>query len=364
MSTATGTLLRKLLGLGVGTVAIAVILMWLMGVFRHPEPPGEPVDVLRRVPAGTETLVVTEIDIPVRESAVGTISPVHKVTVGSQLLARITAMKVVKAGERVEAGQVLATLDDRDLQAAVLQAQAAQEATVAHVEQARLDLKRIRMLYEKKVESKEKLDQAATALRTAEANVSRAGQAVEQVRATLKYATVLAPISGIVIDKHAEEGDLVSPGQMLVTLYDPGRMQLIARVRESLAVRLKPGEPVDVTIDSLDLECSGEIDQIVPEGEAASRAFEVKVSGPCPPGVLSGMFARLYIPLGTRKVLRVRAESIYRVGQLESVYVVLEGDRILRRFIQTGRRSDEGVEVLAGLEDGERIVADAGEITP
>ena len=254
MSTATGTLLRKLLGLGMGTIAIAVILMWLMGVFRHPEPPGEPVDVLRRVPAGTKTLVVTEVEVAVRESAVGTISPVHKVTVGSQLLARITAMKVAKAGERVQAGQVLATLDDRDLQAAVRQAQAAQEATVAHLEQAKLDLKRIRMLYEKKVESKEKLDQAATVLRTAEADVSRAEQAVEQVRATLKYATVLAPISGIVIDKHAEEGDLVSPGQVLVTLYDPGRMQLIARVRESIAARLKPGEPVDVTIDSLDLE--------------------------------------------------------------------------------------------------------------
>ena len=121
---------------------------------------------------------------------------------------------------------------------------------------------------------------------------------------------------------------------------------------------------MDVTIDSPKLDCAGRIDQIVPEAEAASRVFQVKVSGPCPPGVFSGMFARLHVPVGTRHVLRIDARSTRRVGQLEMVYVVLEGDRVLRRLIQTGPRSVDGVEVLAGLEAGDRILAYAKDYQP
>jgi len=356
--------LGKTLGLLIGTGAIIVVLLWLMGAFRDVQPPGEPQDVLRHLPEGAQTLVVHEATEAVYESAVGTISPVQKVRVGSKLLARVESMRVSRAGERVTAGQVLAVLDSQELESRVLQAEAAHEAATARLSQAQVDLERVRRLYEKRVESKDKLDQASTAVRTAQADATRVGQTVEHARAQLKYATIRAPIAGMVIDKQVEEGDLVSPGQVLVTLYDPGRMQLIARVREGLTAGLEPGSTVGVRIDALDMDCEGRIDQIVPEAEAASRVFEVKVSGPCPPGVFSGMFGRLRVPVGSRTVLRVPDEAIRRVGQVETVYVVIEGDRLLRRFVQTGGRDERGVEVLAGLVDGERILAEAGGKAP
>lgn len=351
--------LGKMSGMLVGTGAIVFILMWLMGVFADREPPGDPLDVIPKLAAGTETIVVASRKVGIREAAVGTISPVQKVGVGSRLLARVTSMKIQKAGEPVEAGQVLALLDDAALQARLREAEAAKVSAEAQRAQAEIQLSRTRQLYESKVESKQQLDEASTLLKTAEAGVERAEQSVKQAAAMLEYATVRAPITGVVIDKQVEEGDLVSPGQVLVTIYDPTRMQLIARVRESLALALHPGEPVDVTIDALKLDCSGVIDQVVPEAQASSRVFEVKVSGPCPSGVYPGMFARLHIPVGTRDVLRVTPAAIRRVGQLEMVYVVLEGDRVLRRLIQTGSRGEEGVEVLAGLQNGERILARA-----
>jgi hypothetical protein len=147
----------------------------------------------------------------------------------------------------------------------------------------------------------------------------------------------------------------VTPGQMLVTLFDPKRMQLVASVRESLAHRLTIGEDVGVEIEGIEKECFGTISEIVPEAQAASRAFEVKVTGPCPRGVYTGMFARMRIPLGEEELLAIPRRAIRNVGQLELVNV-LEGDRAVRRAVRTGRTLGQNIEVLSGLRAGELVI--------
>lgn len=357
-------MIGKALGTLVGVGAIVVVLAWLMGAFHEKTPPSQTEPRLRALPEDAETVVVQAVQVPVTETAVGTVHPVHRVSVGSKLLARVTKMHVEKAGKAVKAGDLLAELDDADLRARLAEAQAALTAATAARDQAEVDVGRVRTLYEKRVEPKAALDAAETKLRTSEAAVARSQQAVEGARARLDYAKVIAPIGGVVIDKHAEQGDLVSPGQVLVTLYDPGRMQLVARVREGLAAKLEPGQVVRVEIEALDLDCSGQIDQIVPEAEALSRVFEVRVSGPCPPGAYAGMFGRLHVPVGAHEELRIPDEAVLRVGQVETVFVVAEGDTLVRRFVQTGRRTDGDVEVLSGLVEGERILADAEDAAP
>jgi len=133
----------------------------------------------------------------------------------------------------------------------------------------------------------------------------------------------------------------------------------VARVRESLAARLVPGQSVDVRVDALDLDCSGKVDQIVPEAEENSHVFEVKISGPCPPGIYSGMFGRIKVPVGKRREIHLPETALNHVGQIEWVYVVLEGNKVLRRFVQTGRWREGQVEILSGLEVGERYLIDA-----
>ncbi len=93
----------------------------------------------------------------------------------------------------------------------------------------------------------------------------------------------------------------------------------------------------------------------MPEAQAASRTFQVKVTGPCPKGVYSGMFARMLIPLDEEQVLVIPAGAVRRVGQLELVDVV-DGDSTTRRAIRTGRTIDDDVEVLSGLRPGERVL--------
>ena len=100
------------------------------------------------------------------------------------------------------------------------------------------------------------------------------------------------------------------------------------------------------------------ISEIVPEAEAESRSFAVKVTGPCPPNVYGGMFGRIFIPLEDEEVLLIPKSAVRRVGQLDLVDVAAP-KRIIRRWVRLGRDFEGDVEVLAGLSEGERVVVPA-----
>jgi RND family efflux transporter MFP subunit len=349
----------KWIGMGGGTLAVVLVLLWLMGVFHEKVQPAPTHDVFPTLPEGAAVQTVQDMEVPIYETSIGSISPVQRIQIGSKLLARVVTMKVEKAGQKVKEGELLVRLQSQDLEAMMLEAKAAHASAEAELGQARSDLDRVKNLFQQKVASQEQLDKETTRLRTAEAAVQRAAQSKRAAETTLSFATITSPITGIVVDKKVEQGDIVVPGQVLMSLYDPGRMQLVARVRESLAARLVPGQSVDVRVDALDLDCSGKVDQIVPEAEENSHVFEVKISGPCPPGIYSGMFGRIQIPVGKRREVHLPETALKHVGQIEWVYVVLEGNKVLRRFVQTGRWREGQVEILSGLEVGERYLIDA-----
>ena len=132
-------------------------------------------------------------------------------------------------------------------------------------------------------------------------------------------------------------------------------MQMVASVRESLALKLKPGQVLPTRLDALNLDCEATISELVPEADVASRSFTVKVTGPCPPGAYSGMFGRLMLPLEDEEILIVPATAVQRVGQLTMVEVV-QNQMVSRRNVRLGRTLDSDVEVLSGLIAGEVVV--------
>ncbi len=341
------------------TVGIIALMLALAGAFQpkvkvrasRDEAPG------RAVPSDQAVAVVKLIRRPRQESAVGTIRAISEAVIASKILARVEEVRI-KAGQEVKQGEVLVILDQADLKSRLEQAVAAEAAARARSELAETDLARFRRLTGGGVSERE-LDQVGTAVRTAKADLERARRAVEEARIVQSYATVRAPISGRIIDKKVNAGDTASPGQTLVTMYDPTRMQLIATVRESLALRLKVGQQLPARLDPLGYDCHATVSEIVPEAQAESRSFQVKVTGPCPPGVYSGMFGRIFIPLEDEEVLVVPPGAVRRVGQLEEVDVV-HGGAVHRRAIQLGRSLDEGWEVLSGLSEGERIILPRG----
>ncbi len=343
---------------GVAFLAVVVVLMmWLAGAFHRKidahalERAGA--SIPKRPIEESRLVAVRRVRVPRYEFSVGSIGAVHEVSLAAKLLAKIIEIPV-SAGQAVSEGQLLVRLDDRDLKARLDQAQSAVSGAKAAREQAHIEYERVKKLFGEGAAAPIEWDRVQTQLKSAEAELARTEQAAAEARTVLEYATITSPISGVVIDKKVNVGDTATPGQVLLTLYDPMHMQLVASVRESLTRRLSVGQTVDVEIDAIQRRCQGRISEIVPEAESASRTFSVKVTGPCPEGVYSGMFGRLFIPLEDEEVLIVPRRCIRRVGQLDIVEVAAL-DTLQRRAVQIGRKFGDDVEVLSGLVEGERV---------
>jgi RND family efflux transporter MFP subunit len=351
----------KMSGIGVGFAVIVVLLIMTLAGFFHPKvgkaQPGAAVTAGR--PVGDARLTEARlITVPTVESAVGTIRAVHETAVASKLLAKVLDVRVI-AGQVVKTGDVLVRLDDQDLRAKLDQAVAGVSAAQAARDQAQVEYNRVQGLVDQHVAAPIEFERVQTTLKSADAQLEQAQQARREAETYLEYATILSPLDGVIIDKQVEVGDMVTPGSVLLTLFDPSRMQLVASVRESLTQRLKVGQMIGVQVESLNKTCQGQVSEIVPEAEAASRSFQVKVTGPCPPGMYSGMFGRLLIPLDDEQVLVIPRAAVRQVGQLQLVEVAEQG-KLSRRSVQLGREFDDDVEVLAGLKAGESVALPAG----
>lgn len=333
---------------------VTVMLLWIAGVF-HPkvEQSAGETSARQAIPAGALTETVSRKEYARYESFAGTVRPVHESTVSSRLLARVIEMNAV-AGQLVRQGDILARLDDSDLQSQLKQLAAAQSAAKAQAEQARIDFERISKLREQRAASQAQFDAAETAVRSTTAGLERADQALREAEVRLDFATIRSPMDGTIIEKRAEVGDTVGPGRPILVLYDPAKMQMVASVRESLAAHLKTGQTVPTRLETLGYECDATISEIVPEADAATRSMTVKVTGPCPPGIYSGMFGRVMIPVEPENVLTVSKSAVYRVGQLTLVDVVRDG-QIERRNVRIGRTLEGRMEVLSGLNEGEVV---------
>lgn len=336
---------------------LALIIAAMSGAFHDKQAPGRaprPDTTAEAVPFQVELRTIDRIT-----PAIGTIRAVHESAVASRLLARVKQVHVV-AGQRLDRDQVIVELDQVDIEARINEARANVEAARSLVAQVESDLEKVTQMRRQGAAPPRELTDAQRAVDVARAELLARQHALEQTEAQLEYATVRSPIAGVVIDKFVEQGDMAQPGKTLVTLYDPARLQLIASVPERLAVRLKVDQSATVHVDALDMDCQGRISEIVPQASPTSRAMLVKVTGPCKPGVYSGMFGRLLLVDGTRRQLLIPASAVRRVGQLELVQVLAEGASAAQRYIRTGAASGGQVEVLAGLAPGETVNATFG----
>jgi RND family efflux transporter MFP subunit len=351
---AASTVMKGLLAIAM-TVVVTVMLLFLAGVF-HSKVPSDVAEGKKRSAEGLKSVAARVLKQPRYETATGTVKPVHESAVAAKLLAKVLEINAT-AGQVVHKDQVLVKLDDADLQARLKQAEAGLTSAQVRSEQTKTEFGRAEQLKSKKAISQADFDTAQAAMKSAAAELERATQAVKESQVMLDYATIRSPMSGTIIDKRVEVGDTVSPGQILLTLFDPTHMQMVASVRESLAMKLKPGQLLPTRLDALDFDCEATISEVVPESDVASRSFTVKVTGPCPPGVYSGMFGRLMVPLDDEEVLVIPVAAVRKVGQLTMVDVVSDNS-VSRRNVRLGRTLEQDVEVLAGLVEGELVVVE------
>ncbi len=352
----------RLVPIGLGLIVLTLVIAWISGFFTEKIPPGEARPVVRKL-EDQATDVVHEVTKEYIEEAVGTLKAASRSEISAKILATIQEMHVA-AGDIVHKGDLLVTLNTRELESRLSQAREVLAAAEAALEEARRDFERAESLIRSNAISKQEFDSSQARLNVAQADRRRAQQAVEEAEVLLSYSQIRAPKDGRIVDRLAEPGDTAQPGKPLLTLYDVSTLRLETPVLERLAVKLKVGQKLTVHVDSIDQDFEATIDEIVPQADAASRSFLVRASLPRSDNLYEGMYGRLQIPAGSRRHLCLTTDAIRRIGQLEFVDVVLEDGTLQRRLIKTGRLGMPGrVEVLSGVEAGDRVVlaGDSGE---
>lgn len=337
--------------------------------------------VSQPVPANTVAAAVVEW--PSISEAVGTVRARTSTAISSKVMGYVRDVKV-QVGDNVNEGQLLVSLDSRDLDASWKQAQAArQEAVEAGQEvtnavasaQANLDLakatfRRLDDLYQKKSISDQEYDEATSKLKVAQAaydmSVSKRAQLAAKVRQADEavtaagvmrgYSEIRAPFGGIVTEKPVDPGVLATPGGPLMTIEKAGSLRLEVPVEEAYLGETHVGQAVRVKFDSLNRTVSARLSEIVPSVDAASRAFTVKIDLPGIPGLRSGVYGKAEFSRGTRRVIAVPAAAIGEQGQVQSV-MVSDGGIARTRLVTTGQKHGDQVEILSGLNAGEVVVS-------
>lgn len=321
---------------------------------------------------------------PLSYEAVGTVRPVTTSTLSSKLMGTVKEIRV-REGDRVKKGQTLVVIDKRNVTAQLRQAQAAldearraqaaaasiRDATVAGAQLARATYKRYLSLIQEDSASRQEFDevearhrQAQAALKQAEQMQAAARYRVQQAAAAVSAAgvasddaAILAPYDGIVTAKMSEVGDLATAGTPFFTLESTEGYQVDVALPEAYfsAVRLK--QTVMIRIPALgDQPFKGSVETIVPVADQSSRSFLVKIRLPADGAVRSGMFARVVIRTGEEQMMLIPASAVVPQGQLTGIFIVDDHQIARFRLIRAGRRFDDAVEIVTGLDEGQRFV--------
>ena len=279
---------------------------------------------------------------PVTEDVVATVRAKTHATLEAKISGRIDTMAAT-LGQKVKTGDVLVHLDATEFAARVEQAQAS-------LKQAELDWKRVATLFEQQAATRAEYDAADARLRIARG-------AAEEVLAMMAYTKVIAPFDGVITARWSDAGDLAAPGKPLISIEDPSALRLEADVPESIASYVHQDARLKCRVDGLNGELSGTVREIAPVADPVSRTFRVKLDLPPTPGLMSGRFARLIVPVGDSHSIRVSETALVQRGQMEIVFVVANQHAEMR-LVKAGQRSEGMVEILSGLESGESVVID------
>ena len=290
----------------------------------------------------------------------GTVQPYSRVVIAAKVMGRIRKI-AVKEGDVVRTGQMLVKIDDSDLAAALAQAEAAVEAASAAEENAAAQRDRIRDLESRKTATRKNREDAEMAYAVAAAQRRQAESAAAGAKAMREFATLTAPVSGIVTGRHADEGSMAAPGMPILTIEETARMKVEAALPETEASSVRAGTPVEISFDAGGIAPRrATISEVLPAADPTTRTLLARVILDNPDGSLrSGLFARVSVERGTRAVLRVLRSAIVERGSLTGIYVAATegGSSTARlRWIRTGHVSGDAVEILSGLAEAEEYV--------
>ena len=325
----------------------------------------------------TTAQVVTPTEASTVLTATGYTYAKDRAAVGSRVIGRVVELKVDE-GDRIQKGEVIAILDSADLRAQIDQAKARVAEAEARSADAERENGRQQRLVAEGVVTRAAADSAATALAIAKAQVETAKAALRASAAQLDYTVIRSPLSGVVIERNVEVGEMVAPGGFtsqqstgaIVRIAGLDSLEVEADINESYIARIKPGQTAEIKIDAVpDRKYAGHLRQIVPTADRQKAVVQVKVAiDDADERLVPDMSSTVtFLDDGAAKRISEEKPRIYvpksavgRDGATAYVFRVKDG-RLERTGIAgldevvDGKATDR-FEVTSGLSGGETIV--------
>ncbi|HUJ39387.1 MAG TPA: efflux RND transporter periplasmic adaptor subunit [Candidatus Acidoferrales bacterium] len=341
--------------------------------------------------AGVEIRTAAPANVADEVEAPGTVFAARTAEVAPRTMGTIEAV-LVREGQTVNAGELLARLDDRELAAHLGAAKSALEAALAaraeatqggaaakaQADVAEKTYERFVYLRDQKSVSPQEFDEVESRRRSAQASLAAAVEREKQAQAGVarardeeraamtaaSYSRIVAPFAGIVTRRMAEPGSMASPGAPLFVVEDTGRFRLRVQLEAASAELARTGAVARVRLDSLgDRDFEARVVEVEGGADPASHTIGVRLELPADGAIRSGLFGRAWFRKGERRALVVPQSAVLRRGQLTGVYAVDAAGVLRWRVVTLGESSGAGgnVEILSGLGAGERYAANPGE---
>jgi membrane fusion protein, multidrug efflux system len=291
----------------------------------------------------------------------GQLSAEREATVRAEVGGAVV-LTAVDEGETVRNGAVLARIEARDLNDAVVSAKVAVQSAEAALKLAQSEAQRTESLVKGGALAQRDLENALNAVATAQSQLAAARACLSSADAQLADTVVRAPIAGAVSDKAVNTGDIVTPGTALYTIIDPSSMRLEASVPSDAVGALRPGVPVEFTVRGYgEQKFSGRIERISPAADPVTRQVQIFASIPNASGrLIAGLFAEGRVETEVRRGLVVPGTAVDETLGAPAVTRVRDG-KAERVEVKLGirDRDTERVEIVSGLSEGDVLLIGA-----
>lgn len=308
-----------------------------------------------------------------RVSFVATLEPEESAAVVAKLPGRTVLSVFVDIGDVVEAGQVLAQLDDSLLRSGLAQVEAAEAAAAAFLRQARveeetaaLDYERYRSLHDEEVISRQAYDHAKGRYETARAGREAAEKGLVQAREAktelltqMSYHRLTAPVGGVVAGRFIDAGDSSSVNEPAFIIHSQSRVRVRGSLPEAAFLRVSINQKANITVDALPGRVFlGQVSRLAPALDGMTRTGDVEILLDNDGSLRPGLFARVNLLLGQREGLALPREALFSIeGTGERACYVVDADGRARiRIVRTGLEEGNWVEIVDGLGDEETVV--------
>jgi len=311
-------------------------------------------------PVAVKLATVRASDIEDASEYVASLKSLHSTTIQPQIDGQITQI-YVKSGDRVKEGASLLQIDPRRQQAAVSSQEAERAAREANVNFARQQRQRASELFAAGAISKQELEQAETALRTAEANLQALQAQVQQQQVQLRYYTITAPTAGVIGDIPVRVGNQISPSTLLTTIDQNETLEVYISVPIERAGDLKNGLPVQIlSSDGRDRLATTVVSFISPHVDDQTQSILVKGAVRNPDGSMrAAQFVRARIIWKRTPGLTIPVTAVSRISGQFFAFVAEDANGKLvakQRAIKIGPIAGDDYVVLDGIKPNERVV--------